>query len=325
MYTHPTPHYAFSSHKLTHTKGLGGFFGVFGLYWSLQYLPLADATVLTFLALPLANFVCSKLLHESFTRVEQLGVLVSLAGVVLIARPTSLFSSSHDDTLAGGEADQPSTGGTHAGAATPQQRLAAVGMAMVGVLGAAIAYTTIRWIGTRAHALISVNYFATWCTLVSVVALSCIPSIPFVLPATLRQWTLLFFIGVSGFVMQFLLTAGLRLERGSRATNMVFVQMVFALAFDWGVWGVVPDGWEWVGCAGILGSAIGVAVQKERSVKGTEGGGGGGGAEDVDVAERGEVGEEGVALIGKRAEEPDGEEMESNEELDDMRGRAPIR
>lgn len=69
--------------------------------------------------------------------------------------------------------------------------------------------------------------------------------------------------------MQFLLTAGLRLEKSSRATNMVFVQMVFALAFDWGVWGVVPGWMEWVGSCAIVASAVGVAVQKER-VKGRD-------------------------------------------------------
>ena len=32
------------------TRGLSGFFGVLGLYFSLLYLPLAEATVLTLLA-----------------------------------------------------------------------------------------------------------------------------------------------------------------------------------------------------------------------------------------------------------------------------------
>lgn len=30
-------------------RGVGGFFGVYGMYYSLQYLPLSDATVITFL------------------------------------------------------------------------------------------------------------------------------------------------------------------------------------------------------------------------------------------------------------------------------------
>ncbi|KAB8346149.1 hypothetical protein FH972_023195 [Carpinus fangiana] len=264
-------------------RGLGGFWGVFGLYWSLQYLSLSDATVLTFLGPVIACWACSKLINEPFTRVEQLGAAVSLVGVVFIARPASIFATGGDAATGGDEVTPPAAGGVEAsrrllfpradGAspsipeATPQQRLAAVGMAMVGVVGAAIAFTTIRWIGRRAHPLVSVNYFATWCTIVSAFFLLCIPSVPFVLPHSARQWLLLFFIGVSGFAMQYLLTAGLRYEKSSRSTNMVYSQMLFALLFDRIVWGIVPDAMSWVGSSLILGSAIVVAIQKESTKK----------------------------------------------------------
>lgn len=48
------------------------FFGLFGVYYSLQYLSLSDATVLTFLA-PICTAVAgSLLLGENFTRREAL-------------------------------------------------------------------------------------------------------------------------------------------------------------------------------------------------------------------------------------------------------------
>lgn len=262
-------------------RGIGGFWGVFGMYWSLQYLPLSDATILTFLGPVIACWACSKLINEPFTRIEQIGAFISLLGVVFIARPASIFSS------AGGDDDRDSTPAAPpyrhlfvvraAGSspsipeATPTQRLAAVGMAMVGVMGAAVAITTIRWIGRRAHPLILVNYFATWCTLVSTFFLVVVPSIPFVLPHTARQWMLLFFIGVSGFCTQYLLTAGLRYEKSSRSTNMVYTQMLFALLFDRLVWGIVPDATSLAGSGLILGCAIVVAVQKETAKKKDDG------------------------------------------------------
>ena len=154
--------------------------------------------------------------------------------------------------------------------ATTKQRLAAVAVALLGVCGAACAYTTIRWIGRRAHPLISVNYFAAWCTFVSTVALLTLPrvgypEIGFTLPATPREWALLLFIGVTGFAMQFLLTAGLRYEKSSRATNMVYSQMLFALFFDKLVFGTTPNAWSVVGSGLILGAAVWVAVQKEAT------------------------------------------------------------
>lgn len=219
-------------------------------------------------------WVCSKLLKDTFSRVEQIAAVVSFSGVVLIARPVTLFfpsqagpPTSHIDTSS---STTIATGSyvLHVRSeiqATPHQRLAAVGMAMLGVFGACVAYTTIRWIGKRAHPLISVNYFAVWCTLVSAVGLLFVPSISFVLPSGWREWGLLIFIGITGFVMQFLLTAGLRYEKGSRATNMVYSQMLFALGFDKLIWGTTPGVMSVIGSSLILGGAIVVALQKSTS------------------------------------------------------------
>lgn len=153
---------------------------------------------------------------------EQIAAYVSLFGVVLIARPVSLFASlSHTkDTVppASGDSDMASiltntstptnsttdTGNRFASSydsVTPAQRAAAVGIAMLGVIGAAGAYTTIRWIGKRAHPLISVNYFAVWCTLVSTVMMFALPDIGFLLPQSLVDFAYLVFLGLCGFIM----------------------------------------------------------------------------------------------------------------------------
>ncbi len=79
--------------------------------------------------------------------------------------------------------------------------------------------------------------------------------------------------------MQFLLTAGLAHERSSRATNMVYTQVIFALAFDKLVFNTTPDGWSIVGSSLVLGSALYIAVHKESSK--TKNVGLGGGEEEV--------------------------------------------
>jgi drug/metabolite transporter (DMT)-like permease len=139
---------------------------------------------------------------------EQIAAYVSLFGVVLIARPISFFSFlSHNNdpkpapTVANTTADVPHRFAADYDEVTPAQRAAAVGVAMLGVLGAAGAYTTIRWIGKRAHPLLSVNYFAIWCTIVSVVMMFLLPDVGFLLPRSLRDWTYLIFLGICGFVM----------------------------------------------------------------------------------------------------------------------------
>lgn len=194
-------------------RGFGGFFGVFGMYYSLQYLPLADCTVLTFLAPGLVCWVCSVLIKEPFTRLEQVATIVSFSGVILIARPTSFFSSTSGDDAppASGSGDmeagfngtlpdKPSDASDY-DHVTASQRLTAVGVAMLGVCGTVVAFTTIRWIGKRAHPLLSVNYFAAWCTIVSFVMQLALPNVGFLLPADLKEWGYLFFLGICGFIM----------------------------------------------------------------------------------------------------------------------------
>lgn len=144
---------------------------------------------------------------------EQIAAYVSLFGVVLIARPVSFFTffSHSNETVppaSGTDIGVPVnvTVGAHRLAAefdkvTPAQRASAVGVALVGVIGAAGAYTTIRWIGKRAHPLISVNYFALWCTIVSIVMMLALPGVGFLLPRSLRDWCYLTFLGICGFVM----------------------------------------------------------------------------------------------------------------------------
>ena len=86
-------------------------------------------------------------------------------------------------------------------------------------------------------------------------------------------------------MQQFLLAAGLAHEKSSRATNMVYTQMLFALGFDKLIFGHTPGIMSILGSSLILGSAIVVAVQQDpnrgqNKEQGGRGGGGGGGDEE---------------------------------------------
>ena len=202
---------------------------------------------------------------------EQIAALISLFGVVLIARPTAFFSFSNDPAPSAGDGDAgvPSSGPDFAdyNKVTAGQRAMAVGIAMIGVLGGAGAYTTIRWIGKRAHPLITVNYFAVWCTFVSIIMMLALPDVGFLLPKRLIEWAYLFFLGTAGFIMQFLLAVGLQYEKSSRATNMAYTQMLFSLFFDKIIFGTSPGILSIIGSSLILGSAIYVAVRKDAGTK----------------------------------------------------------
>jgi hypothetical protein len=79
---------------------------------------------------------------------------------------------------------------------------------------------------------------------------------------------MLLFLGICGFVMQFMLTKGLAVGgrgEGGRATNMIYTNMLFALGLDKFVFGMSPGWWSLAGSGLILGSAIFVAVGKGKA------------------------------------------------------------
>lgn len=253
-------------------RGFSGFFGIFGMWYSMMYLPLADATVITFLAPGVAGFLCWFVLHEPFTRMERYATLIALFGVILIAQPTAFFTSSpEDDSETSAPPEKGLPGADHE--ATPEERLIAVGVALLGVFGAAGAFTSLRTIGKRAHPLISVNYFGTVSSVICLLAL-CLapvldidqPALRWVTPTSVKQWVYLFLVGVFGFTMQYLLTAGLGSDKSNRANSMVYTHMLFAAAFDRWVFGHEMNFMSFAGCTLILGSAIGVVLAKRGPV-----------------------------------------------------------
>lgn len=270
---------------------------------SLIYLPIAEAVVITFVAPIISCWAYSISFHEPFGLLDQVAGLVSFAGVVLIAQPSWLFGSETASTSGshGVEGNAIAANATTQifdtngiPVVTPSQRLSAVIIGLIGACGAAGAYTTLRYIGKRAHPLISVNYFATWCTIVSAFALLFVPSVEFRLPSNLREWSLLVSLGTCGFVMQFLLTAGLAHDKSARATQMVYTQVLFGIAFDKIIWNVTPGIWSCVGSLVVLASALYVAVWGAAAKAGGE------------VMERGR-GDEEVGLISDGDSDGDGQ------------------
>jgi drug/metabolite transporter (DMT)-like permease len=223
---------------------------------SVHYLPLAEATVFRFLVPIVTAWVCSVLLGTNFTWKELWAGIFALVGVVIIAHPAAIFGKKKDGTNSDNTVDE----------VPPTQRLLAVVISVLGVLGASGAYTMIRVIGDRAHALISVNYFAFVSTAGSALILLITPQIGFVLPQSPHEWALLFLLGVLGFILQFLLTAGLQLDKSSKATSMLYTQVVFALLFDWSIWGVLPSTLSIIGGLIVIVSTLWSALQKPQKI-----------------------------------------------------------
>jgi drug/metabolite transporter (DMT)-like permease len=148
---------------------------------------------------------------------EQIATVISLFGVVLISQPTAVFSAGDGDTTtlpASGIGEVThGSGSSTPGDVTPQQRLFGVGCVMMGVLGGGCQLVCLRWIGTRAHPLISVNYLNVVVAIISGGMLTIIPGLSFAIPSTVSDWFYLFVLSASGILLvSFIIPAGVEVS-----------------------------------------------------------------------------------------------------------------
>lgn len=224
-------------------RGLFGFAALSCFYYALIHLPLADATVIQYTNPVFTAVIAAVVLAEGMGALELLCLAASLAGVVLIARPTFLFGN-------GASLDP-----------------VAVGVGLGGAALSAAAYVTVRRLGATEHPYVIVFWFAV----VTVVG-----SVPLTVPAWLWptpvEWAGLAAVGVTTQIAQVYMTRGLQLERAGRATAVGYLQIVFA-----GIWGAlffaeVPDALGLGGAAGIVASTF-VLARRRRETRLATGGG----------------------------------------------------
>ncbi|KAF8127133.1 drug/metabolite transporter superfamily [Boletus edulis] len=226
---------------LLSARALVGFFGIFGMYYSLNYLSISDAVVITFLnpfAVALAGYL---LLKETYTKQDAMAGVCSLIGVVLIARPTFLFGGMT-------EGDDDSN-------VTSFERLRAVGVALIGICGNTGTFITMRAIGTRAHPIHVLSFFSIFCIVVGPTAMT-ITHEPVVFPMTWNWIVLLLILGFSSIIGQLLLTVGLHYETATRGSLGSFSELIFAAVLQFVVFGTVPPFLSVAGAAIIISAQV---------------------------------------------------------------------
>ncbi|KAI9439322.1 hypothetical protein H4582DRAFT_1948460 [Lactarius indigo] len=233
-------------------RGLTGFFSLSGMYFSLQYLSLSDATVLTFIAPILTSFSGAVFLKEPLSFSEILSGLCSFLGVVLIARPQFLFSSEFS--------------GPSNELATPAQRMTSIIAALIGVLGATAMFTVLRAIGKRAHILQSLNFFASQSVLGSMLGMVLF-KVPLVVPTRVLWLVMLFVVGILGMIGQALLTMGLQREAAGRGALAIYSSIVFAVMFEFIFSHTMPSPLSIIGTLIIVSSAVYITLTKKAVTK----------------------------------------------------------
>jgi len=203
-------------------RALAGFGALFCFFYAVAHLPLADVTVIHFTNPVFTAIIAAVALGESMGRREVAGLVLSLSGVILIARPEFLFGAAH-------------------AALDP----VAVGAALASSMMSSVAYVTIRKLRETDHALVVIFWFTLISTPLSLPLMAGHMKWP-----TPFEWALLSCIGLVTYTAQVFLTTGLQRERAGRAMSISYVQVVFA-AF----WGFVYFH-ETPGLVGVAGALL---------------------------------------------------------------------
>ena len=220
-------------------RGGLGCAGLTCFYWSLLHLPLAEATLVQYSNPIWVTLLAALLLGERVGAREAACLVVSLVGVALVVRGPELGAL-------GGGAVASARGAIPAGAAA---------IALLGSICSAGAYVAIRRMGTGEET----QRVTLYLPLVTVPV-----TLPFALGGwvwpTAREWVLLAGMGIATQLAQVCLTHGLQRERAARATAVGYLQVVFAAAWGWLVFGERPGVWSAVGAATIVASTLWMAA-----------------------------------------------------------------
>ena len=219
-------------------RGLLGFLGLLCFFSAITRLPLADVTVIHYTNPVLTALLAALLLGEGIHRRDMVGLALSLAGVILVARPGFLF-----------------------GAATALDP-GAVTLAMGGAVFSALAYTTVRKLGQTEHYLVVVFWFPLVAT----------PgSIPLMLEQAIMPagmaWIWLLGVGLATQAAQIHLTRGLHAEKAGRAMSMSYIQILFAAVLGALVFGDLPGPWTWLGAGLVVAGTLVVAGSSGKAVR----------------------------------------------------------
>ena len=200
----------------------------------LRYLPLAEASAITFLA-PIFIVVLSlPVLGERPTRARWIASLTGFAGILVLLRPGS--SILHPAVLL------------------------LIGTA---VCNAFYQLLTRKLPGDSAHTTLFYS------ALMGAVGLTL--ALPLGLDgATMLSWreaALFLLLGLFAGLAHWLIITAFLIVPASLLTPFTYLQMIWATLFGWLVFGQLPDGWSAVGMAIIVGSGLLLALQERRRAR----------------------------------------------------------
>ena len=208
---------------LMFVRAFAGTIGILGNFYAVDHLMLSDATMLNKMSPFFAIIFSIFLMKEKVSLSKALIVLGAFIGALFVVKPT--FSNVN---------------------------LFAAGIGFVGGVGAGLAYTCVRKLGTRGEkGSRIVFYFSLF---------SCLVTLPYMLfdfhPMTFNQLILLLLAGASAAGGQFAITAAYTYAPAKEISVYDYSQVIFAAIYGFIMFNQIPDAYSFLGYLIIIAMAI---------------------------------------------------------------------
>lgn len=226
-------------------RGFLGSSAMILLFYAVQQMPLADATVIMFSNPVFTALLAWIFLKERCTVWDVVFTAFTITGVVLIARPPFLFGERV--AASGLEADY-------------QSHIKGAAAAFAGAVGAACTMVILRKMGKGVHYYLSVWYYAVIGLVTCAVTLSVLGE--WSVPACGADRWVMMIIAVLGIAGQTFLTKALQIEKAGPVALMRTIDVVLAFIFQFLFLNRKPTWWSLGGALCVVSSTSGVALRK---------------------------------------------------------------
>ena len=208
---------------LMFVRAFAGTIGILGNFYAVDHLMLSDATMLNKMSPFFAIIFSIFLMKEKVSLSQALIVLGAFIGALFVVKPT--FSNVN---------------------------FFAAGIGFIGGVGAGLAYTCVRKLGTRGEkGSRIVFYFSLF---------SCLVTLPYMLfdfhPMTFNQLILLLLAGASAAGGQFAITAAYTYAPAKEISVYDYSQVIFAAIYGFIMFNQIPDAYSFLGYLIIIAMAI---------------------------------------------------------------------
>ncbi|KAH9744944.1 EamA domain-containing protein [Citrus sinensis] len=227
-------------------RALVGFLSLFSFVYSIQRLPLSQATVLSFTAPIMASIAARIILREKLKIAEIGGLALSFFGVLFIFRRILTTQAVSGGLVKPGEAISLNVRGS--------DHMLAVLVGLFSSITGGISYCLIK-AGANAsdQPLVTVFSFGTLASPAAGICLFFFEE--FVLPS-FYSFLLMLVLSVLAFFAEVLLARGLQLEKTSKVANVQYIEVALTQLWGMGLSRIAPSFGRLVGCVLILVSVF---------------------------------------------------------------------